>query len=134
MGEEALGVFYYPVEVGDPSGTRFERVEALVDTGASYSAFPASQLRRLGVTPHDRRRFRIGSGLSVEFDLGRTWIRLDGKAEVVLVLFGDEGLGSVLGAHSLEAFSLGVDPIAKRLIPVEGLFLPFPSGAEELRR
>jgi predicted aspartyl protease len=118
-----VGTFYYPVEVGDPLGLYFERVEALVDTGAIYSAFPASQLLRLGVTPHDRRRLKIGSGRSIDFDLGRTWIRLDGKPEIVLVLFGDEELGPVLGAHSLEAYSLGVDPVGKRLIPVEGVFL-----------
>ena len=125
-----MGLLYYPVEVGDPAGQHFERVEALVDTGATYSAFPSSQLLRLGVTPHDRRRLKIGSGQRIDFDLGRTWIRLDGKLELVLVLFGDEELGPVLGAHSLEAFSLGVDPVGRRLIPVEGMFLPLRPPVE----
>ena len=33
-----MGVFRVPVEIGDLDGTRFERIEALVDTGASYTS------------------------------------------------------------------------------------------------
>ena len=52
-----MGTFRVPIEIGDPQGDRFERVEALVDTGASYSVLPASVLRQLEVTPHDHVTF-----------------------------------------------------------------------------
>ena len=32
-----MGVFSTPIEIGDPRGTRFEQVDALVDTGATFT-------------------------------------------------------------------------------------------------
>ena len=55
-----MGTFYYPVDVGDAEGTRYERVDALVDTGASYSVMPAPLLRRLRVALHTRELFHHG--------------------------------------------------------------------------
>ncbi len=117
-----MGTFSYAIEVGDPQGQHYERVEALVDTGASYTTLPASLLRRLGVQPFTRRRFRIASGQVVERDVGQTWIRLNGETYVQLVVFGTEDQ-SLLGAMSLEGFGLAVDPLGKRLVPVEGLLM-----------
>jgi hypothetical protein len=37
-------------------------------------------------------------------------------------MFGDEELGPVLGAYSLEGLLLGVDPVNRRLVPIEGLW------------
>jgi hypothetical protein len=31
-----MGIFHVPIEIGDPRGERFESVEALVDTGATF--------------------------------------------------------------------------------------------------
>ncbi|MFN3973919.1 MAG: hypothetical protein ACK4K2_01385 [Dehalococcoidia bacterium] len=36
------------IAIGDPEGSRFEEIEALVDTGASYTLVPPRHLRRLG--------------------------------------------------------------------------------------
>ena len=44
-----MGIFKYPLEIGSAEGSRYERVEALVDTGAMYSWVPASILRSLGL-------------------------------------------------------------------------------------
>ena len=117
-----MGTFRVPVEIGDPAGQRFERVDALVDTGAMFSVFPTAQLERLGVTPHDKERLIIGDGRSIEVELGQTWLRVDGKSEMTIVVFGDERLGPVLGAYALEGLQLAVDAANKRLIPLEGLW------------
>jgi hypothetical protein len=37
------------------------------------------------------------------------------------VVFGEPGGPVLLGASSLEVFHLSVDPIRKRLVPVQGL-------------
>lgn len=122
-----MGTFRYPIEVGDPQGERFERLDALVDTGASYTVVPASILRRLGVAPTDRRAFLLGDGRRMERDVGETRIRIDGKAQTRMVVFGDEQAGSVLGADTLEGLGLAVDPVKRRLIPTEA-FLMVLSG------
>ena len=105
-----MGTFRVPIEIGDPQGDRFERVEALVDTGASYSVLPASILRQLEVTPLDHVTFILADGLEIEREVGRTWVRIDGKTEITLVVFGEEGTEALLGAYTLEGLRLGVDP------------------------
>ena len=47
-----MGTFNANIEIGSPDGSRFETVNALVDTGSSLTAIPAPILHRLGVTPH----------------------------------------------------------------------------------
>ena len=42
-----MGTFQVAIEVGDPDGQRYETVEALVDSGATYTTMPESLLRRL---------------------------------------------------------------------------------------
>ena len=42
-----MGVFSERIEVGSPDESRFEAIEAVVDTGASFTTIPASMLRRL---------------------------------------------------------------------------------------
>lgn len=118
-----MGTFQVEIEIGDPEGRRYETVEALVDSGATYTVMPASLLRRLGVSPHSQRAFLLADGTRIERDFGRTWVKLDGEPDISAVVFGDEGTMPLLGALTLEIFSLGIDPVNRRLIPVESLML-----------
>jgi clan AA aspartic protease len=115
-----VGVFAVNVEIGDPRAENFQPVEALVDTGASYTELPASALRALGVTAKERRPFVHADGRTVELEVGQTWIRIDGRTEMTIVVFAEEGTQPVLGAMTLEEFGLGIDPVGRKLIPVPG--------------
>ena len=86
-------MFTVDMEFGDPQGERFERIDALVDTGASHSALPASKLRALGVEPRERGRFQIADGTIVTRDVGQTWVRIDGRTIMTVVVFADEDAG-----------------------------------------
>ena len=113
-------VFKYTIEIGDPEGERFEPVEAVVDTGPSYTLVPASVLARVQVRPIRRATFVVADGRRIERDMGQTWIRVDGEAVIRLVIFGDEDEEPLLGADTLEGLLLGVDPVGKRLVPATG--------------
>jgi clan AA aspartic protease len=113
-----MHVFTVAVEFGDPQGERFERVDALVDTGASHTALPVSMLRRLGVEAREQGRFQLANGTVVMLDVGRTWIRIDGRSGVTMVVFADEGSTPLLGAVTLGELRLGVDPVARKLVEV----------------
>lgn len=115
-----MGTFSVRLEVGDPQGLRYEAVEALVDTGASYSVIPASLLRRLGVVPYESAPFLLADGREVEREIGRTWVRLDGRTQITLVVFDEEGVEPLLGAYTLEGLRLAPDPVGRRLIPIPG--------------
>ena len=118
-----MGTFSYPIEIGDPGGGRFEKIDALVDTGASYTIGPAEVLARLGVAPYQRRDFRLADGRVVDLDLGQTWARVDGLTVITLVVFGAEGMGPVVGAYTLEGLGLAVDPASRQLFPRPALLM-----------
>ena len=98
-------------------------MEALVDTGASITSIPASVLHELGVTPLMEHDFRFGQGEVRKMDVGQTWVRIEGQEVITLVLFNDEGSMPLIGAMALESVFMGVDPVAQRLVPVEGLMM-----------
>ena len=125
-----MGTFTVSIEFGDPDGERWESVEALVDTGASFTWLPRDLLERLGVRPELRRQFETADGRVVERGMGWTMSRWDGETVPTLVVFGDEGSSALLGAYTLEGFLLAPDPVNQRLIRVRGLAMAFrPASA-----
>ena len=126
-----MGTFTVPLQVADPEGRHYETVEARVDSEATYTALPGSILERLGVVPHSARAFVLADGSRVERGFGRTWMRLNGREDVSPVVFWDEGAQPLLGAVTLEIFSLEVDPVNGRLIPVDASMVA--SGTEVCR-
>ncbi len=115
-----MGTFSIPVQVGDLYGRQFVEVEAMVDTGASDTMVPRSILTQLGIEAMERYEFQLADSTVVEYDVGETRLRIDGRERTVPVIFGPEGTPPLLGATTLEVFRLGVDPVGQRLIPVRG--------------
>lgn len=111
------------MSIGDPQGENWIEFDALVDIGASVTSVQGSILRELGVTPVSSQRFRFAQGERRRMDMGRTWISVEGREEVTLVVFNDEGTLPLLGALTLEALFLGVDPVRQELVPVDGLLM-----------
>ena len=118
-----MGTFQATVEIGDAAGNRYETVEAVVDTGSTYTWVPKDVLARLGVEGEFQQEFETADGRVIKRDVAETRVRLDGQARTTLVVFGDEGSKPLLGAYTLEGFGLAVDPLGRRLVPVRGLAL-----------
>ena len=78
-------------------------------------------LQRIGVTPKERMSFRLADERLVDYDGGEAVVRIDGRENTVPVVFGPDDASPLLGAVTLEIFGLSVDPVAQRLIPVDGL-------------
>lgn len=115
-----MGTFRAPVEVGDTAGRQFERLETLVDRGATYLSVPRSLLLRLGVQPIERRPFTLADGSAAEYEVGLVSLRMNGRTLPTLCVFGDERAEPLLGAVLLEMFLLAADPVGRRLVPVRG--------------
>ena len=118
-----MGTFRVSIDIGDPQGERYEPVDALVDTGATYLTLPGSVLQRLGV-PADREvEFELDNGRIVQHEVGQTRVCIDGQSAIVPVVFAGEGSEPLLGAVTLELFLLPVDPVRQRLVPVRGVLM-----------
>ena len=125
-----MGTFFHPITIIGPGGQ--ETVEALVDTGASFTTMPASLLRRLGVSPHRQARLRLADGQSAIWDIGRVRSSIDGEEEADLCIFAAEGSPPTIGAHTLQAMLLAVDPVDHRLVPTEGFLMTLTDTAFRL--
>src|SRR3989337_869403 len=113
-----MGTFRASIEIGDARGERYEALEALVDTGSTYTWAPRELLAQLGVVPQSRVEFETADGRVIERDVAQTWVRHNGNAHITFVVFGDEGSEPILGAYTLEGFLLAPDPVGQRLVPV----------------
>ena len=116
-----MGVFSVSVDVSHLEGRDFQRVDAWADTGSFYSSLPRAFLESLGVTPHKSEAFKMADGRIADREIGRLWMRAEGRAEITLVIFGEPDSPPVLGAYTLEGLALAVDPLNQRLVPLPWL-------------
>lgn len=120
---EAMSVFRVSIGLGDPEGERLEEREALVDTGATWTWVPEDVLKGLGHKPALKRKLRTADGRVIERDAAEVPVRIGDETLRTLCIFGDPGSELLLGAVTLEAFSLSPDPVNERLVPVVGLLM-----------
>ena len=114
---ENLGVFNWPVRLDSMDRQRSLEIEAMVDTGASYTIVPAALLNDLGVQPIDKITLVLADGRPVEYDLGEAHATINGRSIPTLVVFGDDHARALLGAYTLEGLRLAVDPAHGKLVP-----------------
>ena len=111
------------IAVGDPQGNRFEELEVLVDTGATFTKVPRELLERLDVPVERSVLSELADGRTIPRDIGLTTIRLEGQELLTPVIFGESGERPLLGVIALEHALLDVDPTNKRLVPTNLLEL-----------
>lgn len=122
--ESDMGYFSVQVRVGHPTapGGDMLPVEAVVDTGASDSMFPASLFEQLHIEPEGQYPCRYANGETEVRNYGSAAIRIGELTRICPVIFGPDGL-FLLGSTTLEIFKLAVDPVGQELIPVPALRL-----------
>lgn len=120
----AMGIFHADIDVLSPTGADVERHVVMVDTGASYLALPGSVLRGLGYRPLDEQRVIFATGQVAVWPVTEVRVRLAGRERTVIAFFADEASPKLMGAQTLETFGLGVDPLGRRLIPVDAYLAP----------
>lgn len=114
-----MGLFYVDIEVLPADGGAAEHQTVLVDTGASYLSLPARVLDRLGYQAVGTQRVVFATGATAVWGITEIRVRLEGRERTVLAFLAEEGAPKLLGAQTLETFGLGVDPLGRRLVPVD---------------
>jgi clan AA aspartic protease len=111
-----MGFIHVPVTLRS-----FERVDAayeanfLVDTGATDSMAPASELHRIGVVPVGRLAYEHADGSAHVYEFGLARIELMGEVTSGRVLFGPDGVEPLLGITVLESIGVTIDPVRQTL-------------------
>ena len=114
-----MGLTVLEVEVGNPSNPEVTvKIEFLIDSGAVYSVVPAPILERLGIKPLTEQEFRLADGTKIIRKKGIALFKYGEKIGGADVIFGDEGDSTLLGAFTLEALGLALDPLKRELKPL----------------
>lgn len=114
-----MGLSALEIEVGNPAHPEDTRpVEFLIDSGAIYSVVPATLLEELGIQPLADETFRLADGSKIVRKKGGALFRYKEKVGVADVIFGEEDDSCLLGALTLEALGLALDPLKRELKPL----------------
>ena len=87
----------------------------LVDSGASYTVVPAKILEKIGIKPHGEEEFSLADGKIIKRKVGSAFYEFQGKMGAAPVLFGEKNDDLLLGAFTLEAIGLTLDPLKRTL-------------------
>jgi len=114
-----MGITHLAIEVGNASNpTETVEVKCIVDSGLTYSVIPRAILKGLGIEPITREEYRLANGERIEREKGVAIFKYAGRTGGADVIFGEEGDETLLGAFTLEAIGLSLDPLRRELKPI----------------
>jgi clan AA aspartic protease len=114
-----MGLAVLEIEVGNPSNPEVtEKLEFLIDSGSIYSVVPTPILEKLGIKPLTEREFRLANGTKITRKKGVALFKYGERIGGADVIFGEEGDSILLGAFTLEALGLVLDPLRRELKPL----------------
>ena len=99
-----------------------EVIDALVDTGATFTSVPRSLANDLGLPSISRRRVRSATGV-VELEESYALIEMEGRRGGTPIVINDTYSGVLIGVLTLEALGFAVDPGTGKLRDSEILLL-----------
>ena len=94
---------------------RYYEALFLVDTGATDSMAPASELEEAGIPRRGRMAYELADGCTVEYDYGLAEIEFMGETTAGRVVFGPEAAEPILGVTALESVGITVGPTTRTL-------------------
>ena len=112
-----MGLTKVTVKIG--RGKEALEVECLVDSGASYTLLPEKAWRKLGLKPIDGMKFVLADGTFIKRKLSEVWLEYAGRGRTTQVILGEKGDEALLGAMTLEAFGLVLNPFTRELSPMK---------------
>ena len=125
-----MGLAVLKVEVGNPAKPHVrETLRFLIDSGAVYSVVPTPILRRLGIRSLAREEFRLADGSKVIRRKGIALFKYRARIGGADVIFGEKGDSVLLGALTLEALGLVLDPLRRELKPLPMILALLPANA-----
>ena len=87
----------------------------MVDSGSGYTVVPASLVKKLKLVPSFYREFSLADNRKVKRPVGSAIIRYGNEEIATPVVLGKPGDSALLGALTLEAFGLALDPFQRKI-------------------
>lgn len=110
-----MGLVHVTVTLKKPGASAGFEGLFLVDTGATDSMAPASDLEAAGIHPISSSTYEHADGTIHEYQFGLAQIEFMGDVTAGRVLFGPNGSEPILGVTALESVGIAVDPAHQTL-------------------
>ena len=82
-----MGTFHHTITVSPKDGSQRLDLDALVDTGNTYTMIPAQELEALGVTPEWTSVFELADGCRSEYRLAELQVSINGESRTTICIF-----------------------------------------------
>ena len=106
-----MGIIHVTVTLRPlPKSRKKYEADFLVDTGATDSLAPASELKKAGIKPVGKMSYETADGRVVEYPFGLAVIEFMGEITSGRIVFGPDGTEPLLGVTALESVGILVDP------------------------
>lgn len=112
-----MGITTLKVKIANPTKpTVFEEVLFMVDSGAVYSVVDGNVLKKLGIRPTREKEFLLANGDAIKRKMADAVYFYGSEKGHAPVIFGEKGDCNLLGAVTLEALGVILDPIRRQLL------------------
>ncbi len=126
-----MGLTVLNIEVGNPAHPKVTvPIEFLIDSGAIYSVVPAPILKKLKIKPLAKEKFRLADGSKIVRKKGGALFKYQNQIGGADVIFGEKGDCTLLGAFTLTAIGLALDPLKRELKPLPMILAGFKPQKE----
>ncbi len=110
-----MGLTYVTVIVKAAGGKKKYQANFLVETGATDSLGPATELRKIGIKPVGKAAYELADGSLEEYSFGLAEFSFMGEITAGRIIFGPDGVEPLLGVTALESVGITVDPTNRTL-------------------
>ena len=104
-----MGLTHVAVKLRNGDSNDAFSASFLVDTGATDSMVPASELRRIGIEPNGKKTYELASGELQKYEVAFAEFSFMDETIVSRVIFGPDNAEPILGVLALEAVGVVVD-------------------------
>ena len=118
-----MGLTHVAVKLRNRGSEDTFTAKFLIDTGATDSMAPASELERIGVVPDGRRTYELATGELEQFEVGYAEFSFMNDTILARVIFGADNTEPILGGVALELAGVMVDPVNQSLKKLPALSL-----------
>lgn len=114
-----MALTFLEVQVANPAKPNVtQTLEFLIDSGAIYSVVPTPILRKLRIKPIAQHEFILADGAKIVRKKGVALFKHGERIGGADLIFGEDKDSVLLGAFTLEALGLVLDPLRRELKPL----------------
>ena len=93
----------------------FVQIEALVDTGATFTKLPNSIAKKLGLKARYETTVELSDGRLVKRDLALAEVEIEGVRRPMLIAISENEERPLVGYTTLEILGFKINPITRKL-------------------